>query len=265
MNGQMERVERIPALPKQPEVRRRRGGKLLWILSALFAIVLVFLFFRSSLSRISTIEVTGVSHLKESEVKAALKVVPGDSFFAPSAAQLMKRVETLEPVKTVKVVKKFPGELRVSIEEYPEVAAELNPDGSANVVLANGLALPAAAGIMPDRPILSGWKDNPNRKALCEVLGTLDQGMLSDLSEIVPDPSKAYPDRIKLYTRSRFDVVTTVGMLADKIPYLNDIVQNREPGTVVMLDADTYLPYSAQSAQQTASDAGKVKEKASTQ
>jgi cell division protein FtsQ len=258
--------ERIPALKREKEPPRRRGGRLVAMLVLLLVIALVILFFRSSLSKVSRIEVTGVRHLSEADVKKALGVEPGDSFFMPGSGKLEERIRELKPVKSVRVLKKFPGDVEVRVVEYAEVASEIGADGAAKVVLENGLALPAAADGLPDKPVLTGWKpDDAVRKALCEALASMPDGLLSDLSEIQPDPSLSYPDRIKLYTRSRFEVITTVSKLKDKIPYLSEIVENREPGTITMLEADTYMPYSARSGSADTGEADEYKENGTTQ
>lgn len=260
-------TERIPALKADKTSRASRGKKaLLWIVFVLVLIIIVVLFFRSSLSKYSSIEVIGTSYLSKEEVLQALDVKEGDSFFLPKAKTLQDRVSALKQIQFVSVTKKFPGVLHVSVSEYPQVAVQLSADGQVFSVLANGLVLPMREGKLPDKPILSGWEANdPNLIALCGVLSELPPYMLSDLSEIHPDPSTAYADRIKLFTRSRFEVVTTIGKLADKISYLSDIVQNREPGKVVMLEADTYLPYSAENANNETQEADNIKEKDSTQ
>jgi len=242
-------AERIPALKKQEVAPTRRGGKLLMIVVAIFVIALVVLFFRSSLSRISDIEVKGTIRLKPSEVEAALGVAEGDSFFAIGSQTLERRVKALKAVDSVRVVKHFPGKLTVEVREYPTVAVELDDQGNAFAVLASGLNVPLAQGeSLPDRPVLTGWQANdPNRAKLCAELGQLEPSLIGDISQIAPDPSTAYPDRIKLYTRSRFEIVTTVGLLPQKLEIIGEFVQNREPGRLVLLEADTYLPYSAQS------------------
>lgn len=240
--------ERIPALKREPEApRRRRGGKLIALLIALFAIVLVVLFFRSSLSKVEDIRVTGIRNLSEAEVKSALALEPGDSFFTPGAGKLEERIRALPPVEEVRVVKKFPGSVEVRVQEYGEVATELAADGSLKIVLESGLALPSKGGALPDKPVLTGWKPGDAvRTALCAALGGMEESLLTDLSEIKPDPSASYPDRIKIFTRSGFEVLTTAGKLQEKIPYLSEIVENREPGRITMLEADTYLPFSAE-------------------
>jgi len=258
--------ERIPALQREPEVPKRRFGKLLAIVILLFVIVLVILFFRSSLSKVSLIEVTGIHHLSEAQVMEKLDIASGDSFFVPGSGELGKRVGLLPPVKDAQVIKKFPGKIEVRVTEYSDVAVEIGSDGAVRAVLENGLALPVAAGELPDKPILTGWKpEDPIREALCRTLASMPAALLLDLSEIKPDPSKSYPDRIKLFTRSRFEVVTTVSKLADKIPYLSEIVENREPGQIVMLEADTYLPYSAQITNEQTEEPDKHKDNGTTQ
>lgn len=260
-------TQRIPALKEEASTRTSRGKRvLLGIVLALVVFILIFLFFRSSLSKYSDIRVVGTSYLSEEEVLQALDVKTGDSFFFPKISELKARVSKLEPLESVSISKKFPGVLRVTVSEFPEVAVQLSEDGKVFSVLANGLVLPLREGKLPDKPILSGWKPkDPNLIALCRILSELQPYMLSDLSEIHPDPSTAYPDRITMFTRSRFQVVTTVSKLSDKISYLSDIVQNREPGKVVMLEADTYLPYSAENANQETQEADNIKEKDSTQ
>jgi cell division protein FtsQ len=241
-------AERIPALKEREAPQKRRGGKLLAIVIALFVIALVVLFFRSSLSRISEIEITGTAHVKPAEVEAALGVAKGDSFFSAGVELLKRRVLTLKAVQSVRVTKHFPGKVTVNVEEYPEVAVELGPQGKSSVVLASGLSVPLAAGeALPDRPVLTGWQaGDPSRAALCAALGKLEPALIGDVSQIAPDPSDAYPDRIKLYTRSRFEIVTTIGLLPEKVGIISEIVENREPGRIVLLEADTYLPYSAE-------------------
>ncbi|WP_167746932.1 cell division protein FtsQ/DivIB [Cohnella luojiensis] len=261
-------AERIPVLKREDGdiPPTSRGKKLLRLVISLVIIILIVLFFRSPLSKISEIQVTGTQYLSKEEVIKELDVSIGDSFFIPGIGQLKKRVSSLKPLESVKIVKNFPGVLQVEVKEYPQVAVQLAEDGKVFAVLSNGLTLPIPEGSVLDKLILSGWKQgDANLVDLCRVLSGLPSYLLADLSEIHPDPSTSYPNRIKLFTRSRFEVVTTIDRLTDKISYLSDIVQNREPGKIIMLEADTYLPYSAENVTGSTQEAGKVKEKDSTQ
>ncbi|WEK52980.1 MAG: FtsQ-type POTRA domain-containing protein [Candidatus Cohnella colombiensis] len=259
-------TERIPAL-KQGNARKSfRARRLIAIVIALFVIISIVLFFRSSLSKLTDIQVQGTIFVDPEDIQQALDVHTGDSFFFPSANVLRDRVLTLKQVESVSIQKRFPGVLRVKVKEFEAVAIQLSAEGQIASILSNGFIVPIREGSTPDKPILTGWQvDDANLIALCQVLNNLPSSMLSDLSEIHPDPSTSYPDRIKLYTRSRFEVITTVSKLSERISYLSDIVQNREPGKVIMLEANTYLSYSAESENEKSQEADKVEEKDTTQ
>ncbi|CAM3727143.1 FtsQ-type POTRA domain-containing protein [Cohnella lubricantis] len=248
-------AERIPALRPEPVAPRRRGGTLLGIVIALFAIALIVLFFHSSLSRITDIEITGTRYAAAADVEQALGIQEGDSFFKGSPKKLEAKIEEIGPVQNATVTKRFPGHLKIEVQEFAAVAVELNDTGRASLVLENGLSIPMKEGeSLPDMPILTGWNVNdPNRAALCGVLGKLEPAALGDFSQIAPDPSNAYPDRIKLFTRSKFEIVTTIGKLPGKMDIMGEIVANRAPGLITLLEADYYLPYSAQNEQQSGS------------
>ena len=97
---------------------------------------------------------------------------------------------------------------------------------------------------MVDKPVLSGWrKDDPVKAKLCAQLALIKTGDLSQLSEIAPAPTASYPDRIRIYTQTGFEVLTAASLLKDKIATLNAAVEEREPGRLTLLLADTYSPF----------------------
>ncbi|UVI32200.1 cell division protein FtsQ/DivIB [Paenibacillus spongiae] len=235
--------DKVPVL-REP-VRRRRGGKkLLAVLLLLFIVILCVLFFNSSISKISSIVVEGQRYSSKEDIQKAAGINIGDAYFGTTAKTVEDRVKTIKPVEKVEVVKKFPGGIRITVSEYPTVAFELSSNGDLTAMLSNGAIVPAGSEIVVDKPILSGWKaDDPLKAELGKKLAELPAGSLSDFSEIMPSPSKAYPDRIKIYTRTRFEVVTAISLLQDKIASLDAVIETQEPGIVTMLLADTYVPF----------------------
>lgn len=234
----------MPVL-KEP-VRKRKGNKkLLAILLLLFAALLAVLFFNSSISRISEIQVTGMEHASMEQIQAASAVRVGDAFFQTSSGEIAGLVEQLPHVQSAKVVKVFPGVIKIEVQEHPVVAFELMQDGKLQALLASGASVEAKlGGGAMDKPILSGWEqDDPIKRELTKQLALIPQKQLSDLSEITPIPSKAYPDRIRMYTRTKFEVITAVSVLQEKIEALNAVIETQEPGKITMLLADTYVPF----------------------
>ncbi|MCQ6558261.1 cell division protein FtsQ/DivIB [Paenibacillus mendelii] len=235
--------DKVPVL-REP-VRKRRGGKkLLAVLLLLFIVILCVLFFNSSISKISSIVVEGQRYTSREEIQKAAGIQVGDAFFSTSAKTVEDRVKAIKPVEKVEVVKKFPGSVSIVVSEYSTVAFELSPKGELTAMLSNGAIVRAGSDIVVDKPILSGWKaDDPHKVELSKKLAELPAESLSDFSEIIPSPSKAYPDRIKIYTRTRFEVVTAISVLQDKISSLDAVIETQEPGIITMLLADTYVPF----------------------
>lgn len=235
----------MPVL-KEP-IRKRRGNKkLLAVLFLLFAALLAVLFFNSSISKISEIQITGTHFTTTDQIAGVAGVKAGDAFFQKASKEISNNVKTLPQVDEAKVMKVFPGIIKIEVKEFPVVAFELSADGELTALLSSGTSVPAELGgaALLDKPVLTGWNaDDPVKKELTNQLALIPEKQLSDLSEITPIPSKAYPDRIRMFTRTHFEVITAVSVLPEKIEALNAVIETQEPGKITMLLADTYVPF----------------------
>lgn len=238
--------ERLPRLT-EPKRRKNRGGKIIFLLTLFFLALLAVLFFRSDLSKIDTIEIVGVRYTKAEQVGQALGVQEGNSFFAATGDKLQQRVAELPYVKTTEVKKTFPGKIHVHIEEFEEVAYSLDASGQIQAMLENGMEVEPLPG-EPIRylPILSDWESGSKPLiAMTALLSQIPGPVLADISQIKFDPSSSYPDRIRMYTRSYFEVITTIEYLPHKLDYMRAIIAESEPGVITMLEANTHQPYTA--------------------
>lgn len=234
----------VPVL-KTPVPKKKGGRKIKIILMLLFISLLCVLFFRSSLSKISVITFEGNEYITSGELLLASGVEVGSPFFAVSSDHVAQRLEEIPAVQQATVNKTFPGNVNVLIEEYPIAAYQLTADGTLQGLLANGTKVELKNGSMPvDKPILTGWEaDEVTLAKLCLTLSQIPSELTADISEIVPSPTLSYPDRIKMYTRSGFEIISAVSLLAKKAGYMNEILQVQDPGRLTMLDADSYVPY----------------------
>ncbi|WP_055110022.1 cell division protein FtsQ/DivIB [Paenibacillus ihumii] len=234
----------MPVL-KQPKPKKRSSKKVAGILILLFLALLAVLFFRSSLSKISSITFEGSSYTSDEVLLEVSGLKLGAPFFGTSSETIAKRMTKIPSVESAEVDKSFPGGITIRIKEHPLAAYELSVDEGLKGLLANGTKIPLGIGSMPmERPILTGWKDDdPYLAKLCEVLAQIPDDQVSDISEIVPSPTVSYPDRVKLYTGSKFEVVTAISLLPAKLEYLNSILESQDPGTLTLLEADSYIPY----------------------
>lgn len=245
-------MDKLPVYrePKVPTATRR-SRKLLLLLLLFFITILLILFFHSSLSKITTIEITGTRFVDPELVREVSGVQEMDSYFLVWTDRIEDKLQELPEVRRVEAAKKFPGRLTITVEEYPDVAAELDAEGAVWVVLANGTKVPADRHpeSAMNLPLLRGWESDPEmRLKLCRVLENIPPPLLADVSEIHPDPSVSYPDRIRIYTRSRFEIITTVSYLPDKLPLMDNIIYSMKQnghtaGEITMLEGNSSVPF----------------------
>ncbi|MEI7026754.1 cell division protein FtsQ/DivIB [Paenibacillus sp. y28] len=241
--------DKVPALTKQTKTKSRSSRRLLVFLLMFFIILLFVLFFRSSISRIAIIEVSGNSALTTDEIVQASGVKEGDHFLAVRSTVIMQRVKALPAVKSAEVSKDFPGHIRIIIEEFPRVAYQISPEGKTEAVLSSGWSYPLDNYAPIDKPIISGWnEEDPWRKKLCAALTALTPVQLSYISEIRPAPTNSYPDKIKMYVRANYEVYTTVTKLPDKMKTLDDIIEDLKKkqitsGVLELLEVDVHRSF----------------------
>ena len=239
----------MPGIEPMPVVRgerprRRSNKKLLTFLFVFFMALLGVLFFQSSFSKIHYVEVQGNRLLTKEQIIEAAGIDVGDHFFAVSGGEIDERVGRLGAAEQVHTTKRFPGQVVIAVKEYPVVALELTKDGAIAGLLTNATAVPYGnVEHAASRPILAGWEDADMKRRLTETLASIPPEQLLDVSEIRPSPTVPYPDRIVLYTRSRYEVLTRISYLAEKIEYLDDYVyvlksDGRTTGRIVLLETN---------------------------
>jgi cell division protein FtsQ len=233
----------MPVL-REPKQRRSGSRKLLTILLLLFAILLAVLFFRSPISKVSDVTISGGQYVTSESIHEAVGIRVGDSFFYPSEDALAKRIKKLAPIESAVVKKTFPGKIDIQVREYPAVAYELLDSGDITAILSNGTVLTAGSNYVVDKPVLSGWtKDDPFKAELIQALSNIPDDLRSDFSEIMPYPSNSYKDRIRIYTRTKFEIITAVSLLQEKAETIYAVIETQEPGSITMLLSDRYVPY----------------------
>ncbi|ULO08880.1 FtsQ-type POTRA domain-containing protein [Paenibacillus sp. 19GGS1-52] len=235
---------RLPLL-KEDKPKKKMSRKITAILLLLFTALLAVIFFRSSVSRITEINFQGSQYSSREELLSQSKLQIGGQFFAVSTNSVEDSLKELKTIQKATVEKNFPGVISVRIEEYPAVAYELDQAGSLKAILSSGAAVSInETGIAVEKPILTNWDaSDPYKAKLCQALGSIPNQLTSDISEIVPSPTLSFPDRIKLYTRSRFEVITAISLLKAKVEYLNQVTETEQPGLIKMLEADSYVPF----------------------
>lgn len=235
----------LPVL-KEPEPKKRSNTKLIIILVILFIALLAIIFFNSSLSKVGEVQITGAQFVSSTEIMKYADVAVGDSFIFSSTKKIEQDLIRNSSIQQATVSKQFPGIIKIHVQEYKVVAFELSESGDIIALLASGASIVTSSERMQimDKPILTGWEpEDMNKKALVKELGAISSSLLSDISEISPIPSQAFPDRILIYTRTKFEVVTAISLLPEKITTINGVIETQAPGRLTLLLADTFVPF----------------------
>lgn len=242
-------VAQMPVL-KEPEPKKKSNIKLVIIIVLLFIAILSILFFNSSLSKITEIKITGTQYATSSEVITATGLKVGDSFLFSSAKEIEQKITTLNTINKATVTKHFPGVINIAVQEYSVVAFEFTSSGDLLAKLASGASIATNNDRLQimDKPVLTGWgeADESNKLELMKQLSSINAALLADISEISPIPSVAFPDRILIYTRTKFEVITAISLLREKVEAMNGVIETQAPGKVTLLLADTYVPFDSE-------------------
>lgn len=263
----MSAEDRLPVIQK-PKARTGSSKKLLLFLFIFFVTLLLVLFFQSSLNEVTEVEIEGQELVSAEEIGQASGVKLGDHFFSVPSGQIEQSVEKLPMIETAEVSKHFPGKIRIQVKEYPKVAYQIGENGRLEALLADGSAIPvtAQAGVALDMPLLTGWADNdPLKLELCRAMAGIPAAQFSDVSEILPFPSSSYPDKIKMYTRSQYEVHTLISYLPEKMKALNSYIatlkeDNKIGGILTLLEADSHGPYDPQAGRKTQGETNGLQE-----
>lgn len=246
----------IPALKETRPKAPKAAKKIILVLMLLFAALLAVLFFRSPLSKVSDISIQGNTFQPDKLLLEQAGLEEGIQFFGVDSDQVEQALEAEGTIQAAKVDKRFPGVIEITVAEHPTVAFEIAEDGALQAILATGTSVPvSASGIAVEKPILTHWDPaDPLKAQLSEVLAEIPNSLTADISEITPSPTPSFPDRIKLYTRSKFEVVTAVSLLGNKVEYLNQVIEMQQPGYITMLEADSYEPFQSEGEQDEAAE-----------
>ncbi len=251
----MPRRTTIPTMRNRRPPGRPATKLILFILIFLMAIG-GGLFLWSPWSRVGVIAIEGIQFISKETVMRQSQLAVGQLYWGVDADDVASWLLRLPTVDKAVVTKTFPGKVRIAITEHRVVAMELRTSSpkqdqiadSFHGVLANGVAVSREYVNNPTAlPLLSGWEDVAMKQTLCRVLAQIQANFLYDISEIRPYFSPAYPDRVRIYTRSQHEVITRIAWLPEKLSRLDGYIyelrrRDRTSGTLVLMETNYWQP-----------------------
>ncbi len=170
-----------------PAARGWRGYRLWTAVGVLVVTVLVVLAWFTPVLSVRTVRVDGLAAVSEEEVRARLEIPDGRSMLRIDTTAIAQRVAAIPKVRSVRVQRKFPSTVLVSVVERTPVVYLESPDG-AHLIDAESVefAIEPAPPIGVPKLLTEGSFTGPAAaRAAVDVLVTLPPALSVQVGEVV--------------------------------------------------------------------------------
>lgn len=233
--------DRIPKLQKQRKQKANR--RLITFLSIFFLLILLVIYFQSSLSKVSKIEVKGNSSVLTDKIIELSHLSNTTGFWSINKKEVESSILTDPLIKKVTIEKQLPNYVFLTVEEYKSIAY-VEKGESYFSVLENGFIFYEKEITHPaDAPILINWKRENELKELVEELLKIPVSIRNSISEIHHTPTKTDRWHMTLYMNDGYEVSATVRSFAKKMAIYPSIVSELDPDIkgVIHLEVGSYF------------------------
>lgn len=231
--------------------RTRKTNKRLTAIIVLFFILIAFLiYFNSSFSKITMIQITGLNLLQEKDIYDKAGLDNNMQYFLTGVSNIENSLLELLEVKEVEVTKTFPGKLFIRIEENNPIAFIYRND-KFTLLLENGYIYHKdITKKYLDIPYITKWTDDTGIKDLANELTETDPSVLYQISEIQQNPQTLYPNQLLLITKEGYKVHINLDELSDRLELYPLIVESLKSkstklGDIYMVESIRFKEFSA--------------------
>lgn len=220
--------DRIPRIKEQP--KKKKGNRLFIFLLLLFCIVVILiLYFQSSYSKLSAVEISGNIIVSDERLLTQAKLELGMPYFNFRSSEVKKRLEQMIEIDELEITRVFPNRVSIKVKEFPITSYWLQ-DNQLFPVISSGEILLNRPWInnRVDRPILSNWKNKEGLPELSKELERLPLSISGRISEITSAPIISDPYRLILYMEDGYEVRTSIRNFAENMSFYPDFVEQVE-------------------------------------
>lgn len=216
--------ERIPKLKEQR--RQKANRRFILYISVFFILILVVVYFQSSLSTVDQIQVSGNHYVSSEEVIKAARITGESGFWDVKAPPLESKIESIGEIESATVEKQFPNDILISVQEFGRIAY-LKEGIRYFPILENGYRLdPLEKNDVPvNAPLLVNWKQGEQLERIAVELSKLPEAIIHRISEIRFSPSAEFPGGIIVYMTDGFEVWATTEDFAENMKSYPSIVE----------------------------------------
>lgn len=235
--------DRVPKLKEQK--RRKSNLRLMLTIGFFFSLMLFVIFFQSSLGRITNIQITGNYYVSKEDILKVTGLDESPSYLNISAKDLEDKLKKNSIIKSVKIEKKFPNKVNVTIKEQRTIGY-INQNQTLLPILGNGdLLQKAQSPKVINAPIIYGFNSDKVAQDYADFLDelkTIPNSILRAIGEVYYQNSTK-DSELTLYMNDGYTVKITIKDFAKKIsdyPAILKVLDPKIKGTIY-LDVGAYF------------------------
>lgn len=237
--------ERIPKIKERRKQKANR--RLITYLSIFFLLMMSVIYFQSSLSKISEINVIGNQNITNEQIISLSKLVVGTSFWNINNEKVEQRIKQHPEVKSVTIEKKFPNIVNIKIKELKRVAYILNNQNYLPI-LEDGSVLKSEQNnnLLANAPLFVNWSKGEDIQEMVAQLKKLPISVTNSISEIHYTPIPTDSLKITVYMNDGNQVIGSIRNFADRMKYYPAMVNELDANVkgIFYIDVETrFVPY----------------------
>lgn len=232
-------------IPKLKEQKKQKSNKIfIFYVFIFFILILLVIYFQSSFSKVSSIEISGNRYVTEETIIQSSGITFDHKFLNIKEEKVSNLIETNEEISHANVQKKFPNKVVITVEEYSRIAY-LIEESSYLPILETGKILDNIKGteIPSDAPLLVNWEAGYELQEMAAELKNVPESIKNRISEIYHDPISSDPLHIQVFMTDGYEVSATVRKFSSKIKAYPSIVSElpEDSEGVIHLEVGSYF------------------------
>ncbi|WP_163536718.1 FtsQ-type POTRA domain-containing protein [Gracilibacillus sp. YIM 98692] len=244
--------DRIPKLKQ--ERKRKSNRRLIIYLTVFFLLIALVVYLQSPLSHVKEITVTGHKWVTTEEIISLSEVSGQSNYWGVNSTKVSQSIEQHPQIESVKVVKNFPNQIHLEVEELKHVGYVLEGN-NIYPILANGDLLEDIGweNVESTVPFIKGFQNN-YLDELVDELDRLSPKVMALISEILWTPSEGNPYKVTLFMTDGYEVESTIRNLSsylDSYPSIISQLDNNESGKIKIDEGGAvFTPYTIEEKQE---------------
>ena len=237
----------VKKLPQTNRLRKKRLAKGTIALLIVFGITFALsLFFILPFSRILSLQVSSTDSETRVAVLKASNLHYYESLFGvwPKTTMIENQIHKKVPSVKKAYIQYQGTDITINVEEYPQIGYVVK-NGKYYKLTSSGMTNTYGADAPKGNyPLLYNFKDKKKLSEMTNQLDKLSPKICKGIAEIHLEPTKADPNKIKLYMNDGNQVIASIDTFAKKMQYYPSIVTKMNYTGVVDLEVGAYsYPY----------------------